>query len=87
MYIMPATHKLMRRVTADAPVAHFVIAAFGSVPGVIRNGMSNTFQHGHITDKTDVVEKFETHRCMFLENHTNPPHTHTQTQKHTHTHN
>ena len=50
-------HQLMKRVTAYAPVADFFIAGFGSVPGVIRNGMSDTFQHGNITDKTDVVEK------------------------------
>jgi len=40
-----------------------------------------SFQLGNITDKTDVVEKFDTHRCMLLENHTKhphppPPHTH-----------
>jgi len=79
MYIMPATHQLMKRDSANTHVADFVIGGFGSVLGVIRNGMSDTFQPGNITDKTDVVEKFDTHRCMFLEKHTKhpPPHTHT----------
>jgi hypothetical protein len=80
---MPATHQLMNHVTADAPATHCVIAGFGSVPGVIRNGMSDTFQPGYITDKTDVVKKFDTHICVFLENRTKPlTHTHTQLKIH-----
>jgi hypothetical protein len=74
--MFPASHQLMKRVIAYAPVADFVVAGFGSLPGVIRNGMSDTFQHGNITDKTDVAKKFVTHRCMFLENLTKP-HIHT----------
>jgi len=81
MYIMPATHQLMKRDSANTHVADFVIGGFGSVLGVIRNGMSDTFQPGNITDKTDVVEKFDTHRCMFLENHTKPPPPHTHITK------
>ena len=52
VYFMAATQQLMKSVTAD------VIAGLGSIPGVIRNYMSDTFQPGNITDRTSVVEKF-----------------------------
>ena len=74
---MPATRQLMRRVTADASVADFVIAGFGSVPGVTRNGMSDTFQPGNITEKTDLHEKFDTQMCVSWKSYQYPPHTHT----------